>query len=525
MGLHQVLIDGCWRDAEATGSFRACNPQAGEELRDRFPVSAWSDVEAAVDAGRRAAAEMGRLPDSAVALFLEAFARRLDHRTADIAHTASLETALPVSPRLADVEMARTTGQLRQAAAAVREGSWRRPTIDAATNIRSIHEPLSGPVVVFGPNNFPLAFNSVSGGDFAAAMAAGNPVIAKANTSHPATTELLAREAFEAVREAALPPAAVQLLYRISHRDGERLVAHPGVGATAYTGSRAAGLLLKAAADRAGKPIYLELSAMNPVFVMPGALAARGGEIAEELVSSCLLGTGQFCTRPGLTVISQGPFASAFLEQVRQLLEERPAGTLLSHRVRERLARSVGTLAEYGVEVRTGGALLPPPRPAFANTLLHLPGDRFLEEPARFQTETFGNVVFVVTAQGPEQMVRIAEHLEGSLTGAIYSALDGSDDREVDRLAPVLLPRVGRYLNDKMPTGVAVVPSMNHGGPYPATGHPGFTAVGMPAAILRFSALRCYDNVRPHRLPRQLRDKTDVNHPLSHPPDATCDDG
>ena len=145
----------------------------------------------------------------------------------EIAHA---ETALPKSPRLADVELPRTSGQLRQAAAAALEGSWAMPTIDTKANIRSMLAPL-GPVWVFGPNNFPFAFNSVAGGDFAAAIAAGNPVIAKANTSHPGTSRLLAEEAFAAVTETGLPPATVQMIYRTSHADGERLVADPRTGA------------------------------------------------------------------------------------------------------------------------------------------------------------------------------------------------------------------------------------------------------------------------------------------------------
>src|SRR6185369_4183590 len=142
------------------------------------------------------------------------------------------------------------------------------------------------PVIVFGPNNFPLAFNSASGGDFAAAIAAGNPVIAKANSSHPGTTKLLAEEAFAAAQATKMPAGTVQLIYRTSHEDGERLVSDPRVGATGYTGSRAAGLKLKAAADKAGKPIYLELSSVNPVVILPGALGERADKIAEEFTGS-----------------------------------------------------------------------------------------------------------------------------------------------------------------------------------------------------------------------------------------------
>jgi NADP-dependent aldehyde dehydrogenase len=188
------------------------------------------------------------------------------------------------------------------------------PTIDTQTNIRSMYAALEGGVVVFGPNNFPFAFGSISGGDFAAAVAAGNPVIAKANSSHPGTTRLFAEEALEAVKNLGLPNSMVQLIYRTHHDVGERLVSHPLVGATGYTGSRVAGLVLKNAADRAGKPIYLELSSVNPVVILPGALQERGAEIAEEFVSSCLLGTGQFCTNPGLMILQKDTDTDLFIQ-------------------------------------------------------------------------------------------------------------------------------------------------------------------------------------------------------------------
>ena len=257
---HPVLIAGRWRPAQSTGTFTAENPALGETLKDQYPISAWADCDAALTAAIEAATLLRTLPPETLARFLEAFAGRIEARQAELVAMAHAETGLPEKPRLGDVELPRTTGQLRQGAAAVREGSWALPTIDTKLNIRSMLAPI-GPVWVFGPNNFPFAFNSVAGGDFVAAVAAGNPVIAKANSSHPGTTRLLAEEAFAAVCEAGLPAATVQLIYRTSHADGERLVSDPRTGATGYTGSRSAGLKLKTAADAAGKPIYLELSA------------------------------------------------------------------------------------------------------------------------------------------------------------------------------------------------------------------------------------------------------------------------
>lgn len=305
MSTYPVLIAGQWRAAQSAGSFHAENPATGQPLPEEYPVSGWPDCDAALGAAAQAAVELRSTPPEKIAVFLQRFAERIEARAAEIVERAHLETALAKSPRLGEVELPRTTGQLRQAAAAALEGSWAMPTIDTKLNIRSVLAPL-GPVWVFGPNNFPLAFNSVAGGDFAAAIAAGNPVIAKANGSHPGTSRLLAEEAFAAATGAGLPSAAVQLIYRTSHADGERLAGDPRTAALAYTGSRAAGLKLKAAADRAGKLNYMELSSVNPVLMLPGSLAERSAKLVEELSGSCLAAAGQFCTKPNLVLLFAG---------------------------------------------------------------------------------------------------------------------------------------------------------------------------------------------------------------------------
>jgi NADP-dependent aldehyde dehydrogenase len=420
---------------------------------------------------------------------------------------ANLETALPVEPRLRSGELPRTTNQLRQAAAAARDRSWCHATIDTQTNIRSKYGPLGGPVVVFGPNNFPFAFNSIAGGDFAAAIAAGNPVIGKANTGHPGTTKLFAEAAQEAVEASGLPPAMVQILYRLQPEEGLKLVSHPLVGATGFTGSKSAGLRLKEAADRAGKPIYLEMSSINPIFILPGVLQERLIDVAAELFNSCSLGAGQFCTNPGLVILLQNDHGEKFLDAVCNHFQQATPGILLGEGGPKGIATAIELLQQNGAEIITGGQEVDGAGYRFANTLLRVSGDKFLENPDALQTEAFGTVSLLVFAKDVAQMGKIAASLEGNLTGSLYSHSQGDDDSLYAQIEPVLRQKVGRLLNDKMPTGVAVTPAMNHGGPYPATGHPGFTAVGIPASLLRFAALHCYDNVRPHRLPSELQDQ------------------
>jgi 2,5-dioxopentanoate dehydrogenase len=500
----QVLVAGQWRDADASGSFQALNPGLNEPLPARYPVSTWADCEAVLAAASEAAEQLRSTPAEKIAEFLEAYAKQIEANAEQLISIANLETALPVKPRLADAELPRTTNQLRQAAAAARSGSWAMPTIDTKQNIRSCYEPI-GPVCVFGPNNFPFAFNSVSGGDFAAAIAAGNPVIGKANTSHPGTTKLLAELAMNAVSETGLPKATVQLIYRLSHEDGARFVSDPRVGAIGYTGSRHAGLALKKAADGAGIPIYLELSSVNPVVILPGAIRERSDDLVTEFLTSALMGTGQFCTNPGLVLMLAGPATEQFIAAVAAKYQAGTPGTLLSTGVQKSLTAAIKTLSDAGADLVTGGQAIEG-KCSVANTLLRVSGEQFLKDPDIFQTEAFGNASLLVVANDVGELANVLRNLEGNLTGCIYSAKDGSDDSSYQVIARHLAHRVGRILNDKMPTGVAVSPAMNHGGPYPATGHPGFTAVGIPASLIRFGKLTCYDGVRQHRLPKLLQD-------------------
>lgn len=498
-----VLIDGRWQASAGSQAFQSMNPAKCQPLADQFPVSTWDDCERMLGAATIAAHQLRSIEPERIAAFLEEYAARIEGAAAKLCEVANLETALPVDPRLAKVELPRTTAQLRQAAAAVRSGSWAMPTIDTKLNIRSCYEPL-GPVCVFGPNNFPFAFNSVAGGDFATAIAAGNPVIGKANTSHPGTTRMLAELALEAIEATRLPRATVQLIYRLSHEDGERLVSDPRVGSTGYTGSRHAGLALKAAADKAGKPIYLELSSVNPVVILPGALRERGSELVDEFVGSALMGAGQFCTNPGIVVLTAGAEADRFIAGVAEKYRATAPGTLLSSGVQRALGKSVEVLTSAGAKLEAGGKAVEG-RCSVSNTLLTTSAKSFIADPETFQTEAFGNATLIVVADEADEVIEVVKSLDGNLTGCIYSSKSDEDDIAYMAIAPELTRRVGRLLNDKMPTGVAVSPAMNHGGPYPATGHPGFTAVGIPASLLRFGKLTCYDNVREERLPRLLQ--------------------
>ena len=504
MEIQPVLINGQWIPSTGSKTFQAVNPATAEVLEPLFPVSPWEEIESVIKSAAAASKEMRGWPGERFATFLEAYADEIEKRADELVQAAHQETGYPESPRLRDGELPRTTDQLRQAARHAREGSWAQPIIDTSTGISSLLGPI-GPVAVFGPNNFPFAFNSIAGGDFAAAVAAGNPVIAKGHSSHPETTRIFGEAADAAAKATAMPTGFVQLIYRTSHEDGCRLVSHPQMGAIGYTGGRSAGLTIKAAADKAGKPVYLELSSINPIFILPEALTERSAEIAEDFKGSCLMGTGQFCTNPGMVVLKSGESADAFIQQVVQKFEDAPAGILLSEGVQKGFQSGIKALQSAGAILLTGGNTSDSPGFSCANTLLKVNGSQFLKNPAALQEEAFGNGSLFVVVDSDEELAQVAESLEGNLTGCIYTHTGGNDDPLYDQIAPVLRIKVGRLLNDKMPTGVAVSPAMNHGGPFPSTGHPVFTSVGIPAAIHRFSMLQCYDNIRPHRLPDALK--------------------
>jgi len=507
MAAEQVLIDGKWRDAQHSETFQAENPALKQVLPEQYPISAWNDIDQALTAAASAFHEMRQMPVEKLELFLNRFAELLDENKQPICELANSESGLPVSPRLLDVEMPRTINQLRLAAVAAVDGSWRAATIDSKTGIRSYFAGI-GPVAVFGPNNFPLAFNGASGGDFAAAVAAGNPVIVKANPAQPGTTRELVKLAHQAATESGLPAATVQLVYHMANEDGLKLVADDRLGAIGFTGSKNAGLKLKEAADKVGKPIYLEMSSVNPVVILPGALAERGDAIAGEFQTSCLMAAGQFCTNPGLIVLLDDDQSAKFIESAKTGFANAPSGTLLAKGVEAGLTQNLKVLIDAGADVEASdsgegsseGYTCP-------NTLLSTTAEKFLSNAEAFQTEAFGNSSLIVKAINLAEVCQVIDALEGNLTGTIYSDTAGGDDPAYDQVALHLRPKVGRLINDKMPTGVAVSAAMNHGGPFPATGHPGFTAVGIPASIHRFAALQSFDNVRPNRLPRELQDE------------------
>ena len=427
----------------------------------------------------------------------------------DLLATADRETGLGL-PRLQG-ERARTVGQLRRFAAVAREGSWvdaRIDTRDAARtppkpDLRRLLVPV-GPVIVFAASNFPFAF-SVAGGDTASALAAGCPVILRAHPAHPATSELVGAAVDAAVARLGLPARVFTLITGSGHDIGLALVRHPLTQAVAFTGSLRGGRALfdAAAARPAPVPVYAEMGSTNPVFILPGALAERGAALGATLADSATLGTGQFCTKPGLIFAVDGSgfaeFAAALATRVGGKAPARMLYAELAARFREgaaEVARAPGVerLAEAGGDAGDDSG-----RPVAWQVSV----DDWLGTPA-LHDEVFGPSTILVRARSVDELARAAAALEGQLTASVHAM-----PAELAGAAPLLAileRKVGRLVFGGVPTGVEVSAAMNHGGPYPASTDARTTSVGT-AAIHRFARPLCWQDADAAVLPPELADR------------------
>lgn len=484
-------------------SFRPVDPRTGRPGDLEVHEAGVEEVEEAAREAAEAFRVLRSWPPHRLGELLRACADSLEGIREPLLERADRETALGISPRLT-AELTRTTEQLRAFARMVEEGWHLEAIIDHAAegrpDVRRMLIPL-GPVAVFGASNFPLAF-SVPGGDTASALAAGCPVVAKAHPSHPGTSEQCGRAISEAVRSVGAPPGTFSMVQGISPEVGRALVLAPEIRAVGFTGSLAAGRTIHELGATRPEPIpvYSEMGSLNPVFVSRGAAAQRSEEIARGYAASMTLGVGQFCTKPGLAFLAAGA-EEPFLESLVAELSGMEPAVMLNEGIfrafRERLAE---TSRLPGVQMVLEAA---DGEEGFACSpgLLRADLDSFLRH-ERLSEEHFGPVSVVVTAD-PDRMVEAARRLPGSLTATIH-ALPG----EVEELRPLqeeLVGHAGRIIWNGYPTGVAVVPSMHHGGPYPATTNPLHTSVGM-TAVRRFLRPVAFQDVPAGALPPALRD-------------------
>lgn len=488
--------------------FRAFNPATGESLEPGFASATVDDVDRAVRLAAEAAPVWAKLPGAKRNEFLRHIAASLESKAADLAARAMLETGLPEARLLGEV--ARTVGQLRLYGDAAARGDWLDVRIETALPDR---KPLPkpdhrsmlraiGPVVVFGSSNFPFAY-SVAGGDTASAFAAGCPVIVKAHPAHPGTSELVGRLILHAVRDCGLPEGTFSLLFDAGFEVGQALVKHPAVKAVGFTGSVKGGRALAdlAAARPEPIPVYAEMGSVNPVFVLPGALAERSAALVDGLHASATLGVGQFCTNPGLIVLERSAAAEEFVRALVAKLKATPAGVMLTPGIARTFAQ--GTTARGHqpgvrelVRADAGG-------PCGAAPVWFETEAKFFVGNHALAAEIFGPSSLVVWCKDRAELRAVARSLEGSLTATVHA---GAGEAQANSdLVDLLAAKAGRLVFNGFPTGVEVSPAMVHGGPYPSTSDGGrSTSVGT-RALTRWARLVCYQGFADDLLPPELQ--------------------
>jgi alpha-ketoglutaric semialdehyde dehydrogenase len=486
----------------------AQNPVTGQRMDPPFRAASKSDVQLACKLAEDAFDVYRNIPLEQRALFLEAIAEEILALGDTLIQRAVAESGLP-QIRI-EGECRRTVEQLRLFAGVVRCGNWIDARIDSAQSdrtplprpdLRLRHIPL-GPVAVFGASNFPLAF-SVAGGDTASALAAGCPVIVKAHPAHPGTSELIGKTINAAATRCGIPEGTFSLIFGGSHELGRHLVANRSVKAVGFTGSRAGGLALMevAAARLEPIPVYAEMSSINPVFLLPNALAANAAALATGFVSSLTMGAGQFCTNPGVVIGVAGEDLTAFTDTAKTALSESPAQTMLSKNIHSAYNEGVGNLSANAAVVQVASGLASTEPNRCQARIFSTTAAQFLTG-GRLNDEVFGATSLIVQCESTDDFFRIAEHLEGQLTATMQ--LNDDDLELASRLMPILERKAGRILCNAYPTGVEVCHAMVHGGPFPATSDSRTTSVGS-AAIQRFLRPICYQDLPGSLLPIELR--------------------
>lgn len=501
------LIDGAWTPGRGA-TVRGIDPSTEKALDPAYSLIDADQLEQAIAAAQQAFSAYRDTDPETRAAFLDRIAEGIEQRREAIIERASQETDLPTA-RLQG-EVSRTSNQLRLFAEVVRSGSSERVRIDPAqperepaprVDIRQRMVPL-GPVAVFGASNFPLAF-STAGGDTAAALAAGCPVVFKAHNAHPGTAELVGQAVHDAVQASGLPGGTFSLVYGPGAEIGQQLVADSRIQAVGFTGSRSGGLAIARTASERQVPIpvYAEMSSINPVLVLPGGLGDPAA-LAEGFFTSVTGSCGQLCTEPGLVFVPVGDAGDRFVGHAAQSVQGATGATMLTPSIAQSFTEGVEKLSSRaGVEVLAQGAAgdgKNAPGPVLLSTSARV----FIED-RELQTEVFGPSSLVIRYSTEEELGQALAVMEGQLTATLQAGPD--DAEQVQRLLPRLESLAGRILYGGWPTGVEVGHAMVHGGPFPATSDSRTTSVGT-LAIERFLRPVAYQSFPQGLLPAPLQD-------------------
>ncbi len=494
------LISGEW--IAGASSFKS-EPATGDGFD--FAVGTPALVDRACVAAESAFAAYSNTSRADRARFLDAIADEIEARGPAITWIGSTETGLPTA-RL-EGERGRTTGQLRLFANHIRNGDRldirHDPALPDRTplprpELRMVQRPI-GPVAVFGASNFPLAF-STAGGDTAAALAAGCPVVVKGHSAHPGTGEIIAEAIAAAITKTDMPKGVFSLIQGGARDVGQALVRHPLIKAVGFTRSLGGGRALFDLCAQRPEPIpfFGELGSVNPMFILPEAARARGSAIGAGWAGSLTMGAEQFCTNPGLAVVETGPEGDAFVAAAAEALQATQPQCMLTDGIAQAYRNG-----KQRFDVRDAV------RPLFtsdsqgryaAPNLYETDAATYLQDHSLGE-EVFGPLGLVVRVSGAEEMAQLAQGLSGQLTATLH--MDEADVARARQLLPVPERKAGRLLVNGFPTGVEVADSMVHGGPYPASTNFGATSVGT-LSIRRFLRPVCYQNLPAALLPADL---------------------
>jgi 2,5-dioxopentanoate dehydrogenase len=511
MALHGCQLIGGETVASGSRTFVGRNPATGEATTPPIHQAEAAEVDRALRAADAAFDDYRTMGAERIAAFIEAIADEWMALGDTLLQQAHAETALAM-PRLTG-ERARMVNQARLFATLVREGSWVDARIDLAEpgrqpaprpDVRRMLVPI-GPVVVFGASNFPFAI-SVGGGDTVSALAAGCPVIVKAHSSHPGTGELLGSAIVAAARRSGVPAGVFGLIHGRGHDAGMALVRHPLTTAVAFTGSQGGGrALFDAAVSRPDPiPVYAEMGSTNPVFVLPQAMAEDPVRIARGYIQSVTLGTGQFCTNPGVLLAVEGPALESFLQAVAEAAAQVVPTTMLNEGICAAFHEGVGRLRSTpGVAVLGASQASADISRAQAGCSIFRTDLATVDGDGKLWDEVFGPASIVVVCPDTASFEQVASRLHGHLTASIHAT--PAEVQANRRLVTVLERKVGRIIFNGYPTGIEVCSAMHHGGPYPATTDSHYTSIGT-ASILRFVRPVCYQDAPEAALPVELRD-------------------
>jgi NADP-dependent aldehyde dehydrogenase len=496
---------------------KALNPATSQFIEPEFAFGGVADVNLAANLADEAFDRYSHTSLAERSAFLERIADNLVAVSKELAARAALETGLPEAQLEGEALKAAT--QFRQFADVVRKGRFLQLAIDPAQPERQprprmdhrLQKIAIGPVAIFGASNFPISY-SVAGGDTASALAAGSTVILKAHNAHPGASEIQARAIRQAVQDSGLPDGVFSMVRGGGNAIGEALVDHPLIKAVTFTGSEQGGMALYRRAQLRPEPIpvFTEMTSVNPTFILPEALAARGAEIGDGFIERMLVNVGQACLKPAILIAIEGAGFEALRAAMVKRVTDAPARPMLTPGIHASYNRGIDQLQSAGANLVAVGAVSHADLDG-RSALLEVEGQRFLSETA-LTHEVFGPAALLVKVSDEAQMIAVARSLRGQLSAAMH--LERADLELAQRLLPVLERRTGRIVVNAFAHPQEVSFATIHGGPFPASSDSRFTSVGM-TSIERFLRPVSYQGFPDALLPEALRETNPLGLPRS----------